>query len=260
MNRKQTLTLIAKVSAALITSGWLMVPAAQANTAQQGVKCPSGSTVKISDGNKHLVCEAEERVERASVCSGVIFKGNGDITLTQRIELINTGSDVCRGVTTGATQPSQILPLPGDNINDFHREVRANANDVFVRTKKVYKFPEGGPVYIGDASHGVQCEAGYDGDVMFDGKGIRCDRREYRKATCDIGWTFDPNPGTDKCFIEKTVFGNKVRVDGQYTIPEGTTGVVGNPEQLGWDLKKDHNGNRDYWAREGKDYRFPKSN
>lgn len=260
MNRKQTLMLITKVSAAVIATGWLMVPTAQANTAQQGVQCPSNSTAKISDGNKHLVCEAEERIERASVCSGVVFKTNGDINLNQRIEMISTGSDVCRGVTTGATQPSQALLLPGDNLADFHREVRANAADVFVRTQKTYKFPEGGPIYIGDASHGVQCEAGYDGDAMFGGKGIRCDRREIRVATCDIGWTVDRNNGKDKCFIEQTVFGNKVRVDGQYTIPTGTTGALGNPEHLGWDLKIDHSGNTDYWAREGKDYKFPKSN
>ena len=154
---------------------------------------------------------------------------------------------------------SQALLLPGDNIADFHREVRANGEDVFVRVKTIYKFPEGGPIYVGNAANGVQCEAGYDGDKMFDGKGIRCDRRETRKAVCDIGWTFDSNPGKDKCFIEKIVFGNKVRVDGQYTIPEGTTGALGNPEQLGWDLKQDHSGNRDYWAKEGKDYKFPKS-
>lgn len=254
MNTKQTLVHIA----AAITASWLMIPAAQANTTQQGVKCPSGSTAHISNGNKHLVCTAEERIERASVCSGVVFKTNGDINLNQRIEMIATGSDVCRGVTTGATQPSQALLLPGDNLADFHREVRANAADVFVRIKAIYKFPEGGPVYVGDASKGVQCEAGFDGDAMFDGKGIRCDRREYRKAVCDIGWTIDRNNGRDKCFIEQTVFGNKVRVDGQYTIPEGTTGVLGNPENLGWDLKQDHSGNTDYWAKEAKDYAFPK--
>ena len=255
MKTQQTLVQLA----AAIATSWLMLPAAQANTTQQGVKCPSGSTALISNSNKHLACQDEERIERASTCSAVVFEKNGDITFNQRIEHIKTGSDVCRGVTTGATKPSQALLLPGDNIADFHREVRANGEDVFVRVKTIYKFPEGGPIYVGNAANGVQCEAGYDGDKMFDGKGIRCDRRETRKAVCDIGWTFDSNPGKDKCFIEKIVFGNKVRVDGQYTIPEGTTGALGNPEQLGWDLKQDHSGNRDYWAKEGKDYKFPKS-
>ena len=253
MNPTRTLT----AAAAAFTLALLATPAAHANTPAEGVKCPSGTTAKLSSGDRKLVCEFEERIERASVCSPVVFKTNGDINLNQRIDHIEAGSDTCRSVTTGAIQPSQALLLPGDNPAQFKREVRDAGKDVFVRTKISYRFPVGGPVYVGDASKGVSCPSGYDGDARFSGQGMRCDRREYRKATCDIGWSMDRNSGSDKCYIEKVVFGNKVRVDGQYTIPEFTTGLTGNPESHGWDLKRDHNGIVDFWAKEASDYRFP---
>jgi hypothetical protein len=244
--------------AAAIATGWMLMPAAHANTPAEGVQCPSGSNAQISNDNRKLVCATEERIERASVCSPLVFKNNGDINLNQRIEMIEAGSDTCKAVSTGATAPSQALLLPGDVASNFHREVRAG-KDVFVYMKPTFKYPEGGPIYVGNPANGVHCESGYDGDPAFGGKGIRCDRRELRKAVCDIGWSIDRNTGTDKCFIEQVVFGNKGRVDGQYTIPAGTTGITGNPETHGWDLKKDHIGNVDYWAKEAKDYRFPTS-
>lgn len=255
MTATQTLIHLAAVLA-LATA----LPAAHANTTAEGVKCPTGSTARLSNGDRKLVCEAEERVERASVCSPLVFKNNGDVNLNTRIEPQLSGSDSCVARNTAgaviATQPSQALFLPGDDPTQFRREVRPGA-DVFVATKKAYRFPEGGPVYLGDASKGVSCPAGFDGDSSFGGKGMRCDRRELRKAVCDAGWTLDRNNGTDKCFIEQTVFGNKVRVDGQFTIPEGLTGLLGNPESHGWDLKRDHSGSVDFWSKEAKDYRFP---
>jgi hypothetical protein len=254
MNTKQVLVQVA----AAIAAGWMIAPAAHANTAQEGVKCPSGSTAVISNANRKLVCETQERVERASVCSPLVFKLNGDILLNQRIDMIVAGSDTCRAVTTGAVAPSQAALLPGDVATNFVREVRSTA-DVFVHVRKTYKFPEGGPLYIGDAAKGVQCESGFDGDVTFSGQGIRCDRKETRVATCDLGWTIDRNTGTDKCFIEQIVFGNSVRVDGQYTIPSGTTGLAGNPDTHGWDLLRDHSGSTDYWQKEATEFRFPKA-
>lgn len=255
MNCTQVLT---PVAAAFVLA-FLATPAAQANTTAQGVKCPANTTAKLSNDDRKLVCEFQERIERASVCSPVVFKNNGDINLNQRIEHIEAGSDTCRAVTTGAVQPSQALLLPGDDASKFQREVRPG-KDVFVQIKTSYKFPEGGPIYLGDASRGVVCPSGFDGDAVFGGKGLRCDRRELKVATCDIGWTVDRNNGTDKCFMEKVVFGNRIRVDGQYTIPQGTTGLTGNPETHGWNLKRDHSGNTDYWAKEAMDYRFPQSN
>ena len=256
MNTKQTLIHIA----AVLTLAAAAAPAAHANTPAEGVKCPAGTTAKLSNNDRKLVCEGEERVERATLCSPVVFKNNGDINLNTRIEHVKTGSDTCVARNTAgaviATQPSQALLLPGDDPTQFRREVRPDA-DVFVAIRKAYKFPVGGPVYLGDASKGVSCPTGFDGDAKFGGQGMRCDRREYRKASCDIGWTMDRNAGTDKCFIEKEVFGNRVRVDGQFTIPEGLTGLLGNPESHGWDLKRDHEGSIDFWSKEAKDYRFP---
>lgn len=256
MNTKQTLIHIA----AVLTLAAAAAPAAHANTAAEGVKCPTGTTAKLSNNDRKLVCEGEERVERASVCSPVVFRNNGDINLNTRIDHVKAGSDTCVARNTAgaaiATQPSQALLLPGDDPTQFRREVRPDG-DVFVAIRKAYRFPQGGPVYLGDASKGVSCPTGFDGDAKFGGQGMRCDRREYRKASCDIGWQMDRNAGTDKCFIEKEVFGNRVRVDGQYTIPEGLTGLLGNPDSHGWDLKRDHDGSVDYWSKEAKDYRFP---
>ncbi len=253
MNTKQTLIAVA----AVLTLAAAAMPAAHANTPAEGVKCPVNTTAKLSNNDRKLVCEFEERIERASVCSPLVFKNNGDINLNTRIEHLTAGSDTCR-TASGATAPSQALLLPGDVASQFQREVRAGA-DVFVRTKTSFKFPEGGPIYVGDASKGVTCPSGFDGDPKFGGKGMRCDRREVRIASCDIGWTIDRNTGTDKCFMEQVVFGNRVRVDGQFTIPSGTTGLTGNPESHGWDLKKDHSGNVDYWSKEAQDFRFPVS-
>ena len=243
-------------AATLVAATWATLPAAHANTPAEGVKCPAGTTAQLSNGDRKLVCRFEERIERASVCSPVVFQNNGDINLNQRIELITAGSDTCRAVSTGAVAPPQALLLPGDDASQFRREVRPGA-DVFVRVKTSFKFPEGGPVYLGDASKGVVCPSGFDGDPSFSGRGLRCDRRELRMAVCDVGWTVERNAGTDRCFMEQVVFGNKVHVDGQYTIPQGSTGLVGNPESHGWNLRRDHQGQVDFWAREAKDYRFP---
>lgn len=138
MNSQQALIHVAAVLALAAA-----IPAAHANTTAEGVKCPSGSTARLSNGDRKLVCETVIRVERASVCSPVVFKGNGSIDLNTRIEPVLAGSD------------------------------------------------------------------------------------------------------------------NRVRVDGQYTIPEGLTGLHGNPGSHGWDLKRDHQDSVDFWAKEAKDYRFP---
>ena len=90
MTATQTLIHLAAVLA-LATA----LPAAHANTTAEGVKCPTGSTARLSNGDRKLVCEAEERVERASVCSPLVFKNNGDVNLNTRIEPQLSGSDSC---------------------------------------------------------------------------------------------------------------------------------------------------------------------
>lgn len=256
MNRKPSLIHVAT----LATFTWLAAPA-HANTAEEGVRCPSGTTATISAEDRKLVCQGVEKIERPSVCSPIVFKNNGSIDLNTRIVMATAGSDLCVARNTAgamiASAPSQTVFLPGDDPTQFTREVR-DGIDAFVRTRTVYRFPEGGPNYSGDASKGVVCPGGYDGDKRFNDRGIRCDRYEQRKAVCDIGWQIDRNVGLDRCFIDKIVFGNRVRVDGQYTIPEGTTGLTGNPETHGWNLVKDRNGEQtDYWKKEAKDFRFP---
>lgn len=244
-------------AATLVAATWATMPAAQANTPAEGVRCPAGTTARLLDNDRKLLCAFEERIERASVCSPVVFKNNGDINLNQRIDLITAGSDTCRAVSTGATAPSQALLLPGDSAAQFRREVRAGGADVFVRTKTSYRFPEGGPIYLGDASKGVVCPTGFEGDARFNGSGLRCDRRELRRASCDIGWSIDRRTGTDRCYMEQLVFGNRVRVDGQYTVPEGQTGLAGNPANNGWRLRTDHAGSTDFWQRLATEFRFP---
>ena len=243
-------------AATLVAATWATMPAAQANTAAEGVKCPAGTTARLLDNDRKLLCTFEERIERASVCSPVVFRNNGDINLNVRIEHLTAGSDTCRVATTGATAPSQALLLPGDDPAQFRREVRAGA-DVFVRVKTSYRFPQGGPVYLGDPSKGVVCPTGFDGDARFAGQGMRCDRRELRRASCDVGWRIDRRSGTDRCFMEQLVFGNRVRVDGQYTVPEGLTGLAGNPLNHGWQLRADHSGSTDFWQRSASEFRFP---
>lgn len=237
--------------------GVFAVPAAHAFTPAQGVKCPNGSEARYSNGDRRMQCRVEVRDVRESVCSPVVFRGNGDINLNQRIEMVQSGSDTCRSLTTGASQPSQALLLPGDVASQFRREVNANGKDVFVRVSTGYRFPEGGPIYLGDPARGVTCPAGFDGDKVFADSGLRCDRKDLRRASCDIGWSIRRLNGTDKCQIVKEVFGNRITVDGDFTIPEGTTGLTGNPANNGWTLRRDHSGNTDYWAKNSTDFRFP---
>ena len=73
------------------------------------------------------------------------------------------------------------VPVPGQPLeSDFKRVVSATGTDKFVATQQQFAFPEGRPVppYIGDASKGVSCPTGHDGDKVFDGRGIRCDRND----------------------------------------------------------------------------------
>ena len=64
---------------------------------------------------------------------------------------------------------------------------------------------------------------------------------ELKKAVCDIFGKYDTREGEDACFFN----GKK----GKYTIPQGTTGLWGDPRNFGWILKKDYISNRDYWCK-----------
>ncbi len=219
--------------------------------AQQGVRCPSGFAAVISDANRALVCRKTVTYERDSICPPLFNK------------MLPAGSDSCQNELTGRSVASIMVPpvpVPGQPLeSDFKRVVSATGTDKFVATQQQFAFPEGRPVppYIGDASKGVSCPTGHDGDKVFDGRGIRCDRNDGvpRSADCDgiVGWEWkrDHNGAEDRC---------RHLVTGETgpTKPEGMTKVQHNLERqsddIGWVLNK-KSGARDTWQR--KTYAFP---
>lgn len=190
MNTTRTLIHVA----AVLTLAAAAMPAAHANTTAEGVKCPTGTSARLSNSDRKLVCETEERVERASVCSPLVFKNNGDVNLNTRIEPVQAGSDSCVARNTAgaviATQPSQALFLPGDDPTQFRREVRPGA-DAWPRRR-----PTGSPSAARSTwvmrPRACPARPATTATSSFGGQGLRCDRRELRKAMCDIGWTMGP--------------------------------------------------------------------
>lgn len=219
--------------------------------AQQGVRCPGGYSALISDANRTLVCRKTVTYERDSVCPPLFNK------------MLDANSDRCQNEVTGAAVASIMLPpvpAPGQPLaSEFKRVVNATGPDKFVATQFQFAFPEGRPVppYIGDASKGVTCPAGHDGDKAYDGRGIRCDKHDgaARSADCDgiVGWEWkrDLNGAEDRC---------RHLVTGETgpTKPEGMTKVQHDLErksdEIGWVLNK-KSGARDTWQR--KTYAFP---
>jgi hypothetical protein len=233
--------------------------------AQQGVRCPSGFTAEISDGNRKLVCSKTATYQLDSICSPVLLgpsgaKGSANVVMEP------TGSDTCLAAVTGNKVPSVMSPpQPGyPPASSFTRQVNPSGPDKFVSTRKEYKYPEAGPVYVGDASNGVKCPSGYDGDKVHDGKGIRCDKYDGppKPADCDgigagpvaVGWQWKQDHasgGEDRCVPVGT---------GPHgpTKPQGMTKVQHDLErqsdEIGWVLDK-KSGARDTWQR--KVYKFP---
>ncbi len=226
---------------------------------QEGVRCKDGYTATISNSNKTLVCSKANGVRREVICSPVLFKGDGDINLNSRIELVDGGSsaDTCRVPGTNKSKPANaFLPLPGDPALDSGKWTRHTVNggkDYYSRAD--YSFPERGPIYnpLHDASKGVSCPSGFDGDSMFSGKGIRCDKyTETKSASCDFGWSIsiDHNNGDlDRCLGLN--IGN--------TVPQGLTNAQLQIEKargdIGWVL--DERNGRDQWKK--KVYDWPQS-
>lgn len=64
---------------------------------------------------------------------------------------------------------------------------------------------------------------------------------EIRVAVCDLGFKYNERKGEDYCSNLWTKKG--------YTIPQGTTGLWGDPQIFGWLLIKDHAKTRDYWCK-----------
>jgi hypothetical protein len=248
----------------------VMLPAAPAIAGpQQGVKCPSGFTATITDENRKLVCSRNKTYELASICSPVAFS-NAGITVGGNIvmEPNDPTGDKCLAVVTGQKVPSVMSPpLPGyPPVSAFKRVNNTSGPDKFVATVAEYAFPEGKttlPPYLGDASKGVRCPSGWDGDKVYDGKGIRCDKYDGapKPADCDgialgplgLGWRWqqDHVGAEDRCIPMGA--GNHVS-----TKPQGMTGVQFDAERasdsVGWVLNK-RSGARDTWQR--KVYAFP---
>lgn len=254
----------ALVAAAAVTV--LASPAAHAGK-QQGVKCPSGYDAVISDGNKKLVCRTTRRYEKGSICYPVQVSPQVSIKPLS-IVMETTGSDQCLNVLTGSKTPSLMLPpAPGlPAASEFAREVSAAGPDRFVATRTEYAFPTGTTYPVGNPANGVSCPAGYDGDQVSGGSGIRCDKLDGspKPADCDgvgagpvvIGWkwTQDHVGSEDRCLPMST---------GPHgpTKPQGMTKVQHDLERasdsIGWILDK-KSGARDTWRR--KVYEWPNHN
>jgi hypothetical protein len=253
MNRTPISTL-----AAAIATLWLAAPTAALAGEQDGVRCPSGATALISNGNKTLRCTKVETIDRPAVCSPVVFKGNGDVLLNTRIDQVTAGRDVCRVVGKGGaavTAPPQFVPLPGDPAASAFQQITLPGADVFRATRTVYVYPVGGPIYnpLDDESKGVSCPSGFDGDARFGGTGIRCDKQVTTKAAdCDFPYSLDEDRrgNEDRCLLANSEGGTK---------PVGITFVQMQAEKalptISWTL--DINDGGDRWIK--KEYTFPRS-
>ena len=221
---------------------------------QEGVKCRAGYEATITDGNRHLTCSSPRTFTLGSVCSPLTFSQAG-IPLPPNTNIIMqpSGQDTCLAVGVGKSTPSQMTPpLPGyPAASAFQRVVVANGPDRFEAKVIEYAFPERGPVYLGNPSKGVRCASGYDGDVKFDGKGIRCDKNDGppKTADCDIGWTVDRdrNGKEDRCLGLNE---GPTKPQGMTKIQHDFDRALGN---VGWLLDK--NPGSDRWQR--KVYVFP---
>lgn len=221
---------------------------------QQGVRCPSGFDALVSDGDRKLVCRKVISFERDAVCPPAYNLVNGGSSADQCVVKVpNTG--IAHQVAPTAVP---IVTTPWQKVvSELKQVTNPNGLDKFVATVHEFAFPELGSVYAGDASKGVVCPSGFDGDKVYSGRGIRCDKLDGspRSADCDgiVGWEFkrDLAGAEDRCR-------NIVTGETGPTKPEGMTKVQHDLErksdEIGWILNKNA-GARDTWQR--KVYRFP---
>ena len=157
---------------------------------QDGVRCPSGFDAEISDGNRALICTKRGAFRLNSTCPLLYIPSpaTNQTTVDRCFKLGDAGLPNMKEVLS-----SPSLAPPGyPPLSKFKRIVGSgNSDDVFVAYD--FKFPEAGPIYLGDASRGVHCPSGWDGDSRYSGLGIRCDKRDGspKEADCDSGWTVD---------------------------------------------------------------------
>jgi len=231
----------------------IAVPAVHAGP-QQGVRCPSGFEALISDGDKKLVCRKVIPFERDAVCPPAYNLVNNGASADQCVVKVpNTG--IAHQVAPTALP---IVTTPWQKVvSELKQVTNPNGLDKFVATVHEFRFPELGSVYAGDASNGVVCPAGFDGDKVFSNRGIRCDKLDGspRSADCDgiVGWEWKRDLAGDEDRCRNIVTGQTGP-----TKPEGMTKVQHdlerNSNEIGWVLNK-RAGARDTWQR--KVYRFP---
>ena len=191
------------VLCALAASLCIIAPA-KANE-QAGVKCPDGTKSEITNGNKHLTCSKQVTYKLASICSPIVFRTILP-SFTGNIVMEPTGRDQCLAVGTGTKTNAVMAPpqLGMPAADKFHIVINQSGPDHFEAVVSEFFFPQGALIpYVGDKSKGVSCPAGFDGDVKFDGKGIRCDKivRDQVSADCDFGFTLrqDDRGNEDRC-------------------------------------------------------------
>ncbi len=235
----------ALIAGLVATTAYVFAPAAAFAGEQQGVKCPAGSTAEISNGNRNLVCfKNTAPLERESTCIGqrglnlnhVIRQGQPDIC-----------SDIKTQVNAGAPTPAL---LPGDPQTGWVRAEFPTGKDKFTHAGgREYVLPEGA-FYSPTANkeRGVACESPFsDGDVVHNGRGIRCEKPQRVAADCDFGWTLrvdDLGGNRDKC----------IGINGAGpTKPRGITKVQYDTQQDKWIL--DTNNGPDTW----REFAFPKT-
>jgi hypothetical protein len=252
-------TLAILVAAAFITAN----PAHAGE--QHGVKCPDGYNAQISNGDRKLVCGKTAQYTVKPICTPLVFSAKG-VNVSGNVTLDTRNEDKCLATVSGQTIEPQFTGMPVGTTNYTIRRTRTDpiGQDTYVATVTDYAFPQGGPVYVGDASRGVQCPAGYDGTERFSGRGIRCYKNDGapKRADCDgvhagivsVGWKLelDKRGREDRCVPSHSG-------DPGPTKPEGMTKVQHDADSarddVSWVLNEREG--RDQWQR--RVYAWPKS-
>ncbi len=267
----------ASAAAALLGAMAGVAPTPAWAGANDGVTCPANTEARLNNGV--LSCQITLVFERASVCPPVNFPNYTVMQIAGRDSCLPQGV----AIDNKASVPSAFSPVGGpptmrgshgipDDLqaylrvvgtavlssppsSAFNRVESASGSDRFVAEKTVFVWPLNFPglSQVGrDPARGVSCPNSFQ-DVAINGnRGIRCEQREERTASCDIGWTIerDRAGNRDVCAMYTPVG----RVQGNYTIPSGTTGLTGNPDSHGWNLRVRDGADR--WVRETTGYTY----
>jgi hypothetical protein len=239
----------------ILVSGVLAMSAPSAHAGpQDGVRCPSGFEARISNGNAKLVCRKVIAFERDAICLPAYnLVNNGATRDLCVVRVPNTGiaHQVAPTAAPIVTTPWQVVVEP------LEQAVNPNGLDKFRATVHEFSFPEQGSVYVGDASKGVICPNGFEGDDVHNGRGIRCYKNDggARSADCDgiVGWEWkkDFSGAEDRCRNIATGATGP-------TKPEGMTKIQHDADRarddVSWILRKKSDA-RDEWQR--RVYRFP---